>query len=172
MWRRIAWRKWSSARASHRKLDTRRSLLGYRKNSSLPCCLQSIGLLHQSIREIVRHFDCFFFLQPVVRDQLRQESAIHTPRHIMAARNREEGPGVVVETHCIVEARRLRDAFAETGHSFRTIVKPPRGPKAQAWIMSSQRSQFTAVGRLIKCEKNDPQIALIPIQIQQWPERA
>src|SRR5882724_5390701 len=127
--------------------------------SAMPL-LQSISLLHQPISEILRHFQSLVFLKPMLSDQLRQKRAIHTPRHIMACRNREEGAGIVVETHGVVETGRFGYALPETRHSLRTVVKPPGRPEPQARIVSGQGSQFATVGRLIQRKKNDRQIGL------------
>src|SRR5713101_8100339 len=100
-------------------------------------------------------------------DQLRQKGTIHTPRHVVPCRNREEGTSIVVEAHRIVEARRLRYVLAETHHSFWTVVKPPRRPEPQAGIVPGQWRQFPTVGRFIQREKDDRQIALIAELIEQ-----
>src|ERR1700746_1145427 len=85
--------------------------------SNMAVLLQPIRLLDQAVCEILRNFQSFVFLKPVLGDLLREKAAIHAPRHIMPSWNREEGPGVIVETHGVVEARRLGHTLAEPSHT-------------------------------------------------------
>src|SRR5271157_4064071 len=101
---------------------------------AMPRSLQPICLFHQPVSEILRHFRSLFFLQSVLGDKFRQEGAIRAPRRIVPRRNGEEGPGIVVEPHGVVEARRLGYALTETHHSLRTFVKPPRRAEPQARV--------------------------------------
>src|SRR6185369_12121283 len=130
-----------------------------------PCCrkmrclpfraLQSICLFHQTIGEIMRHFQSFVFLQAMLSDQLCEECTIYASSHIVPSRNGEESPRVIVEADRIVKSRRFSRKFAETHHPLRTVVKPPRRTNVKARIVSCQRCKFSAVGRLIQCENND-----------------
>src|SRR6201984_3110752 len=135
--------------------------------SNMAALLQPIRLLDQAVCEILPHFQSFVFLKPVLGDLLREEGAIHAPRHIMPSRNREEGSGIIVEPNRLVEAPRLGHTLAEPSHALRAVVKPPRRPEPQARIVPREWSQFPAVSRFIQGEKNDRQIALIAELIEQ-----
>src|SRR4029077_8436003 len=139
--------------------------------SNMAVLLQPIRLLDQAVCEILRHFQSFVFLKPVLGDLLREKAAIHAPRHIMPSRNREEGTGIIVQTNRLVEARRLGHTLAEPSHPLRAVVKPPRRPEPQARIVPPHWSQFPAVSRFIQSEKNDRQIALIAELIEQRAKR-
>src|ERR1700746_235220 len=110
--------------------------------SNMAVLLQPIRLLDQAVCEILRHFQSFVFLKPVLGDLLCEEGAIHAPRHIMPPRNREEGSGIIVEPNRLVEAHRLGHTHAEPSHPLRAVVKPPRRPESQARIVPPQRGQF------------------------------
>ena len=111
--------------------------------------------VNQPVRQIVRHFKGFVFVEAVFGDQSGKESAIHAAGHVVPRGNGEEGAGIVVEADRVVEARRLRDLFAEAHHAFGAVVKPPGRAKAQAGIMSGERREFAAVGGFVEREEND-----------------
>src|ERR1700733_11952295 len=107
----------------------------------------------------------------MIGDQLRQERAVYSPRHIVPRRNGEKRPRIVVKTYSVVEARRLCHMLAKAHHSFWTIVKPPWRSQLQARIMSSQRCEFPTVGRFVQGKKNNGQVALIAEFIEQRAQR-
>src|SRR5665213_2270755 len=91
-------------------------------------------------------------------------------RRATSCRDGKECPGIVVETYCIVKAGRLRSLLPETHHSLRTVMKPPRGSKAQARIMACERSQFAADGGLVEHEKNDGEFGFVAKAVEQGAE--
>src|ERR1700733_8976175 len=111
--------------------------------------LQPISLLNQAIGKAVCQFHSLVFVEPMLRDQSRQERTIHAASQIMPPGNGKKSAGIVVESYRVIEPSRLGDPLAETHHSFRAVVKPPRRPQTQARIMPGQRSQLPAVGRFI-----------------------
>src|ERR1700747_2913896 len=82
--------------------------------SNMAVLLQPIRLLDQAVCEILRHFQSFVFLKPVLGDLLCEEGAIHAPRHIMPSRNREEGSGIIVKPKRLLEDLPLGATVAET----------------------------------------------------------
>src|SRR5882762_10891632 len=75
--------------------------------------LQPVSLLHQPVCEILRDFKSLVFVQPMLDDQFREESAVHAPRHVVPSRNRKKGSRVVIKSYGIVEACRLRCEHAK-----------------------------------------------------------
>ena len=118
-----------------------------------------------------RQFHCLILINAMFGHQLRQESRIDAPGHIVPRRNRQKRPRVVIESHRVVEARRLRRLLAESAHPFRAVVEPPWRAQFQARIMPGQRRQFPAVGRLVQREQNDRQPRLVAEAVQQGPQR-
>src|ERR1700746_475697 len=110
--------------------------------SNIAVLLQPIRLLDQPVCEILRHFQSFVFLKPVLGNLLREKGAIHAPRHIMPSWNREEGSGIIVEPNRLVEARRLGHTLAEPSPALRAVVTPTPRPEPQARIVPPQRGQF------------------------------
>src|ERR1035437_8515861 len=129
--------------------------------------LQSIRLFDQSVGERVGHFKRLVLAQPVLGDQPGQEGTVDAPRHVVPRGNGQKGTGIVVETHRIVETRRLRRLLAVAHHALRTVMEPPCRTQPQAGIMPGQRSQFAAVGGLVQGEEDKSELALIAEAIEQ-----
>ena len=86
----------------------------------------------------------------VLRHQLGQVAGIEPPGHVVAGRDAQQGPGVVVEADGVGESGRLDDRAVEAADAFGAVEEPPRRPKAQCGIVPGQRRQLAAVGRLVE----------------------
>ena len=115
----------------------------------------------------MRDFLRLILVQPMIGNEPRQKCAVDTPGHIMARRDRQIGARIVVEADRIVETGGLRGQFTEAAHTFRTIMEPPCGTKAQGRIVARQRREFPAVAGLIKGEEDKRQARIVAKCIEQ-----
>jgi len=90
----------------------------------------------------------------------------------MAGGDGAEGAGVVVEACGVVNTRRLHDLIEVTRHAVETVVEPPRRTKFERGIMTCQCGKFAGVGGFIEREKNQSEMWVISILVQQWKQVA
>src|SRR5690606_5812734 len=115
---------------------------------------QSVCLLGQIVSKRPRQFGGLPVFQPVLSDKFRQESAVDATGEVMPCSYGQKCPSVVVEADGVVEPRRLGGHAAEAAHPFRTVMKPPGWPQAQARVVARQRGQFAGIGAFIQREEN------------------
>src|SRR5579871_144591 len=103
-------------------------LLTWALTTHLLCrLLKFVSPLGQVVRKLGRQRGGIAFVEPMLGDQSRQEGAVHAASHVVTGRNRQECPGVVVETDRVVETGRFGGLFAEAAHALGTVVEPPGG---------------------------------------------
>src|SRR5436190_1500035 len=73
--------------------------------TSLP--VQPVGALRQPVGEIDGHLARLVLVEPVIGDQPGEERAVHPARDVVAPRDRQERPRIVVEADRVVEPRGL-----------------------------------------------------------------
>src|SRR5206468_8195578 len=98
------------------------------------CPSKLVRTTHELVRQIARHYKSFVFVEPVLGDKLCEISAVSPPRSVVATRDREKCPGVVVKADGVVEPGRFGHVCAESHHAFWTVVEPPRRPQLQTWV--------------------------------------
>src|SRR6185437_7584274 len=106
---------------------------------------EPVGLLRQTIGEIDRGLGGLVLGKTMLGDEAREKGAVAAARGVVARRNRQERPGVVVEADGVVEARRLRRLLAEAAQTLGTVVKPPGGTELEHRIVAGERRQLPAV---------------------------
>src|SRR5580693_2644306 len=97
--------------------------------------LKFVGFAGEIPCEVDGQFARFVFFEAMLHDEAREKHAIDAARDIMPRGDREERARVVVESHRVVEAGRLRSQLTKTHHALRRIVEPPRRPQPQRRIM-------------------------------------
>ncbi len=139
--------------------DDRRHLRNAKGTSGQPVC---------QVRCNVRRV-CF--VQAVLGDEAGQEAGVDPPRHVVPGRNRQQGPGVVVESHQVGEPGGLHDLVVEPPHALWAVVEPPRGPEPQGRVVAGHGCQLTPIGRLVQGVDDDSQAGLVAEPVEQRLER-
>ena len=117
--------------------------------------LELVRPLRQVVRQLGGQFRSVAVVEPMLGDQPRQEGAVHPASDVVTGRNRQEGPGVVVESDRVVKAGGFGGLLAEAAHAFGAVVEPPGGAELQRRIVAGQRRELAAVGRLVQSKEND-----------------
>src|SRR5512135_3879439 len=134
---------------------------GFRAGALEPVC----GFC-EVVRERRREFESLVLAEAMLDHAGREEAARDPAPHVVARRNRQESPRVVVEPDGVVEARGLDRLFEEPQHSLVAVVEPPRRPEPQRGVMPGERRKFARVGGLVEREQDQREIALVAVAVE------
>jgi hypothetical protein len=110
-----------------------------------PLCpsLNLISSLSEPVGHVQDHLLCIFYIHDSSYNESCDPVGAYTAPEVVTCRNGRESPGIIIESHRIMESRRFHHSVKIVPHAIDTIVEPPRRPELNSWVMAGKGSQFT-----------------------------
>ena len=97
----------------------------------------------------------------MLRNQLRQEAAVHASGHVVARRYGEERPGVVVKNRRCYRNPPSRLFVAGSAACPPGYRETTRWTEQQGRVVAGQGCQFPGIGGFVQCEQDQAEIGII-----------